>query len=115
MAHFASTSQSKGQSPIRPPYFDGTNFNYWKKKMSIYLMQDSILMQVIKKETMLANEEKMETRIMEERSMEINTKAMNTLICALCLEEFNMISTYKITKEIWDKLEVTHEGTSQVK
>ena len=29
--------------------------------------------------------------------------------------EFNQISTCKTTKKIWDKLKVTHEGTSQVK
>ena len=29
--------------------------------------------------------------------------------------EFNRISTCNIAKEIWNKLEVTYEGTSQVK
>ena len=47
--------------------------------------------------------------------MEINARAMNTLFCALFAEEFNRVSTCKTAKEIWDKLEVTHEGTSQVK
>ena len=60
--------------------------------------------------------EKIETWSVEEkRSMEINAKAMNTLICALSLEEFNRVSTCKTAKEMWDKLKVTHEGTSQVK
>ena len=55
--------------------------------------------------------EKMETWTIEERrDMEINAKAMNTLIYALSHEEFNCISTCKIVKEIWDKLKVTHEG-----
>ena len=40
---------------------------------------------------------------------------MNTLICALSSEEFNRVSTCKTAKEMWDKLKVTHEGTSQVK
>ena len=79
-------------------------------------MQDSSLMQVIKKETKLADEEKMKTwTTKERRNMEINAKAMNTLIYALCPEEFNRISTCKIAKEIWDKLKVTREGISQVK
>lgn len=55
-------------------------------------MQDSSLMQVIKKETKMADEEKMETWTVEERkNTKINAKAMNTLICALCLEEFDDI------------------------
>ena len=51
----------------------------------------------------------------EVKKIEINLKAINTLHCALNPTEFNRISTYKIVKEIWDKLRVTHEGTTQVK
>ncbi|XP_052188099.1 uncharacterized protein LOC127798498 [Diospyros lotus] len=116
MAYFSSSSHHEGQSTSRPPYFDGTNYSYWKARMNIYLMQDSSLMQAIKKGVTLADMEKIDKWTAGERmSMETNAKAMNTLICALCPEEFNRISTCKTTKEIWDKLEVTHEGTNQVK
>ena len=47
--------------------------------------------------------------------MQVNFKAINTLHCALNPTQFNRISTYKIAKEIWDKLKVTYERTSQVK
>ncbi|WP_374695630.1 hypothetical protein ACEW7V_01290 [Areca yellow leaf disease phytoplasma] len=46
---------------------------------------------------------------------ELNAKAMNLLYYALDPNEFNRIFTCNSTKEIWDKLEITHEGTSQVK
>ena len=46
---------------------------------------------------------------------ELNAKAMNVLYCALDSTEFNRISTYTTAQEIWNKLEVTHEETSQVK
>ena len=49
------------------------------------------------------------------KQIEINAKAMNLLYCALDLNEFNRVSTCTSTKEIWDTLEVTHEGTLQVK
>ena len=42
-------------------------------------------------------------------------KAMNLLYCALDANEFNRIFTCSLVKEIWDRLEVTHEGTNQVK
>ncbi|GKV48955.1 hypothetical protein SLEP1_g55729 [Rubroshorea leprosula] len=42
-------------------------------------------------------------------------KAINMLQCALNLTEFNRVSGRDMAKEMWDKLEVTHEGTSQVK
>ncbi|XP_028106101.1 uncharacterized protein LOC114305199 [Camellia sinensis] len=44
-----------------------------------------------------------------------NVKAVNMLYCALDATEFNRICTCTTAKEIWDKLIVTHEGTTQVK
>ena len=49
------------------------------------------------------------------KKIELNAKAMNLLYCALDPNEFNRVSTCSSAKEIWDTLEVTHEGTSQVK
>ena len=49
------------------------------------------------------------------KRVQVNYKAINTLHCALNPTEFNRIFTCKTAKEIWDKLKVTHEGTSQVK
>ena len=46
---------------------------------------------------------------------QLNDKAMNLLYCALDAQEFNKISSCISAKEIWDKLEVTYEGTNQVK
>ena len=51
----------------------------------------------------------------EVKKVQVNFKAINTLPCALNLTEFNRISTCTTVKEIWDKLKITHEGTSQVK
>ena len=51
----------------------------------------------------------------DERKIQLNAKAMNLLYCALNASEFNRISTCNSAKEIWDRLEVTHEGTNQVK
>uniref|UniRef100_A0A2N9HLR4 CCHC-type domain-containing protein n=1 Tax=Fagus sylvatica TaxID=28930 RepID=A0A2N9HLR4_FAGSY len=41
--------------------------------------------------------------------------AMSTLYCALDPIEYNRVSGCDSAKEIWDKLEVTYEGTNQVK
>ncbi|XP_072087917.1 uncharacterized protein [Arachis hypogaea] len=37
------------------------------------------------------------------------------LNCAISFEEYRKVSRCKIEKKIWDKLQVTHEGTTQVK
>ncbi|XP_028080258.1 uncharacterized protein LOC114281868 [Camellia sinensis] len=49
------------------------------------------------------------------KDIQLNAKAVNMLCCALNATKFNRICTCTTTKEIWDKLVVTHEGTTQVK
>ena len=51
----------------------------------------------------------------DERMAQLNVKDMNLLYYSLSVSEFNRISTCSSAKEIWDRLEVTHEGTNQVK
>ncbi|GKV30791.1 hypothetical protein SLEP1_g39567 [Rubroshorea leprosula] len=45
----------------------------------------------------------------------INNKAINMLQCALNPTKFHRVSECDAAKEMWDMMEVTHEGTSQVK
>ena len=51
----------------------------------------------------------------DKRMAQLNAKAINVLYCALDVNEFNRISTCNSAKEIWNRLEVTHEATNQVK
>ena len=51
----------------------------------------------------------------DERLAQLNAKAMNLLYYALSISEFNQISICTLAKKIWDRLEVIHEGTNQVK
>ncbi|GAV86229.1 LOW QUALITY PROTEIN: UBN2 domain-containing protein, partial [Cephalotus follicularis] len=49
------------------------------------------------------------------RMLQLNSKAKHVLFCAIGPNEFNRISSCDSTKEMWDLLEVTYEGTNQVK
>ena len=51
----------------------------------------------------------------DKRMAQLNSKTINVLYCALGVNEFNRISICSSTKEIWNRLEVTREGTNQVK
>ena len=51
----------------------------------------------------------------DRRMAQLNDKAISVLYCALSVNEFNRISSCSSAKEIWDQLEVTHEGINQVK
>ena len=49
------------------------------------------------------------------QKMEMNALAIKLFHYGLTLNEHNRIIGCKSAKEIWDLLEVTHEGTSEVK
>ena len=51
----------------------------------------------------------------DHKLLQANTKAKLTLVCGLDSKEYNRISSCDSAKEIWDKLEVTYEGTNQMK
>ena len=51
----------------------------------------------------------------ESRNFQLNSRAIYILVCAMDRNEYNRISQCKTAKEIWRILEITHEGTTQVK
>ncbi|KAL4346900.1 hypothetical protein GQ457_17G010890 [Hibiscus cannabinus] len=51
----------------------------------------------------------------ESKKFTTNAKAMHLLFCALGPNEYGRVSSCSNAKVIWDKLNVTHEGTNEVK
>jgi len=47
--------------------------------------------------------------------MEKNAKAKKLLYFGLGPDEYTRISEYEFAKDIWDAIQVAHEGTNQVK
>ncbi|GAV70627.1 UBN2 domain-containing protein [Cephalotus follicularis] len=51
----------------------------------------------------------------DRRRVQIDANAKHIIICAINSNDFNRISSCISAKEMWDRLEVTYEGTNQVK
>ncbi|XP_039025410.1 uncharacterized protein LOC120158683 [Hibiscus syriacus] len=51
----------------------------------------------------------------DKKLAQLNDKAIHILFCTLGPNKYSRVSSCSNAKDIWDKLEVTHEGTSQVK
>jgi hypothetical protein len=125
MANTPRPQMLEGQSTHRPPLFIGSDYGYWKNRMIMYIKgQDYHVWRII------ANGPHIPTKTVEGSTLvklesewnetdvkliELNCKAMSTLYCALDPIEYNRVSGCDSAKEIWDKLEVTYEGTNQVK
>lgn len=125
MANLLANGIVEGQSTSRPPYFDGSNYAYWKARMKIYLQSiDYNLWLIVAKGPYvpMKNVDNVDTPKLEEeydenemKKCSFNAKAINCLYCALSKDEFNRISMCSSAQEIWNTLEITHEGTNQVK
>ncbi|MQM09705.1 hypothetical protein Taro_042583 [Colocasia esculenta] len=84
---------AEGHSVTRPPFFDGTDYPYWKNRMQD---EDTWSKDQIAKGT-------------------LNWSALNMMQYAVHPKEYSRVSTCTSAKEMWDKLELIYEGTSQVR
>ncbi|XP_066361195.1 uncharacterized protein [Miscanthus floridulus] len=98
----------------KPSFFDGICYDYWKKKMKMYL--GSINGQVwdvtesdyvILDPTYLTNQDK--------ANKQYNTMALNTIYNAIDSKVFEQIRDCERASEVWKILEETYEGTLVVK
>ena len=98
----------------KPPFFDGTSYDYWKRKMKMYL--GSINDQVwevtendyaIIDPTNLTNQDK--------SNKQCNTMALNAIYNAIDSKMFEQIKDLDIAREVWKRLEETYESTPVVK
>ncbi|GKU87574.1 hypothetical protein SLEP1_g1955 [Rubroshorea leprosula] len=116
----------EGHSITRPPYFDGTNYQYWKNRMQIWLEANSYEMwdciargpyKVLARDqnNKLVPKDPASYDEANRKKLQINAQAKNALFCALHPSEYDIISACDSAKEMWDKLQVAHEGTNEVK
>ncbi|VFQ98024.1 unnamed protein product [Cuscuta campestris] len=49
------------------------------------------------------------------KKMELNAKAINMIYCGVNADDYRKISRCETAKQMWEKLEVTYEGTAQVR
>ncbi|KAL4369632.1 hypothetical protein GQ457_05G026970 [Hibiscus cannabinus] len=113
------------QSIDKPPYFNGAHYSHWKNMIIIFLQYvDYMLWDVIEDRPTIPMKRVGKLQVPNERhgwsnqerkQVQLNTEAMHILLCALGPEEFAKVSSCDNAKEIWDNLEVVHEGTNEVK
>ena len=116
-------------SIAHPPYFDGNNYGAWKAKMKSFLwsLDERVWSTVVHgfpKPTKKIGKGDEETTILKAReewtTAEVthntnNQKGLNALFTAVSSDQFEYISGCDTSKEAWDILQVTHEGTDTVK
>ncbi|XP_068503977.1 uncharacterized protein [Phaseolus vulgaris] len=116
---------AEGSAVNRPPMFNGLNYAFWKVRMRIFMESiDALIweavvngpyvpMQIVKDEQV--EKPRSEWNDTERRKAQHDLVAKNIITSALTMDEFFRISQCKSAKEMWEVLEVTHEGTEDVK
>ncbi|KAK2449300.1 gag-protease polyprotein [Trifolium repens] len=112
----------------KPPFLDGTNYDYWKSRMTAFLKSiDSRTWKAVLrgwehpkiKDANGADTEELkpeEDWTPAEDTLALgNNKALNALFNGVDKNMFRLIKQCTIAKDAWEILKTTHEGTSKVK
>ena len=101
------------RSAGKPPLFNGTDYSYWKIRMTAYLQSiNSRVWEICEDE----HYEVLATHVGQEQidQHEGNSKARNAIVSYLSPTKFDRVSHHATAREIWKTLEKYHEGTSHV-
>ena len=97
----------------KPPQFDGSNYPYWKAKMTIYIKSiNRKVWKVVETKIEIDDEEAPPA---EEMLLQNNDIALSAIHDALDKWTFEQIKNIERAHEAWKKLEESFEGTQAVK
>ncbi|XP_070035434.1 uncharacterized protein [Nicotiana tomentosiformis] len=116
----------EGQSTARPSLFNGQYYSWWKNRMRDHIIGENYELWDIVTDgplvTLKINAKGVEvpkTRLnctaKDLKKWEKNAKAKKWLFCGLSPDEYSRIQSCTTANQIWDTLQVAHEGTPQVK
>ncbi|XP_009801828.1 uncharacterized protein [Nicotiana sylvestris] len=123
----APSNIEEGQSTYRPPRFNGQYYGWWKTRMHDFIMvEDSQLWNAICDGPFVPTKNlgdppvaipkmRKEFNDSDRKAIEKNFHAKKILVCGIGFDEYNRISACHSAKEIWQYLQIAHEGTTQVK
>ncbi|KAL4285240.1 hypothetical protein GQ457_16G021070 [Hibiscus cannabinus] len=100
----------------KSPYFNDEHYAYWKNRLMFFIKAKDIhLWDIIEDGPFVPTKSKLEWNTNDRKKMELNYKALHIIFCALGPDEYARVSSCESAKEVWEKLELIHEGTNDVK
>src|SRR6266498_3108378 len=99
----------------KAPLLDGLNYTDWVNKMKMHLiaLHPSLWEVMNVGVRMPKNGEDMTPEMMVD--LHRNAQATSVIVSSLSQEEFNKVNGLKVAKDIWDTLQVSHEGDHKAK
>ena len=90
----------------KPPFFDGTSFDYWKRKMKMYLgsINDRVW-DVVENEFVVIDPTNLTDN--DKINKQCNTMALTTIYNGIDSKVFEQIKDLEKASEVWVRLEET--------
>ena len=104
----------RSQSLNASPYFDGSNYAFWKVRMRAFLCSiNESVWNTVDIGWTGPKAAKSEWDKVALATANANSKTLNVIFCDVSPDEFHRISYVTIAKEAWKILEMTYEGTKR--
>ena len=106
----------QSQSLNAPPYFEWSNYDFWKVRIRAFLCSiDDSVWDAVKIGWTRLEAAKSTWDKAALVTANANSKALNAIFYGVSPNEFHRISHVTIAKEAWQILETTYESTKKVK
>jgi len=110
-----NTSLSFSPVPLgKIPHFDGSDYARWSDNMKMHLYGLNPALWTVCVIGVQQPEDGILTPELE-HDMFRNAQAVRVLRSSLCTYEYNKVRGIESAKEIWDTLQMSHEGSDEVK
>jgi hypothetical protein len=98
----------------KPPFFDSTSFDYWKRKMKMYLgsINDKVW-NVVENEFAILDPTNLTGN--DKINKQCNIMALNTIYNGINSKVFEQIKDLEKASKVWVRLEEIYESTSTIK
>ncbi|KAE8658128.1 Hydroxycinnamoyl CoA shikimate/quinate hydroxycinnamoyltransferase [Hibiscus syriacus] len=115
--YYIEDSHNMDSQPVnKPTFFNGANYTHWKSKMMFFIRAYNLgAWNSIMNDYSTPPGELDDWSNEEKKKYQLNAKAIHILFCSLGPDEYGRISSCYSAKEIWDTLQVTHEGIDKVR
>ena len=88
----------------RPPHFDGTNFPYYKARMTCHLEAVDLGVWRVTRDGMKPIKNPKKPTKSDEKEIHFNARAKNCLFESFSMDVFNQVFTLNTAQEIWLEL-----------
>jgi len=115
----------EGASIKKPPLFCGLNYQFWKVRMKIFVesldkeiwdaIENGPFIPMFEKDDVFFEKPWSQWTESGSKRAQYDCIAKNIITFALNSNEFFRVSKCGFAKEMWDRLEVTHERTNEIK